>query len=101
MTEMKHTPLPFTSAYEGSGDYVIYADGKEIACVMQPNGGSGFLGGGPADENDANARFIVTACNSHYDLLKALKACEPFADNNGLVFGVDIRAAIAKAEGRT
>lgn len=52
-----------SSAYEGSGDYALWVEGIEIATVMQPLGGSGFLGGGPADENQANAALLVDGRN--------------------------------------
>lgn len=62
------------------------------------------------DVQQANARFVVTACNSHYEQLDKLKYASQFLDN--LIEGrgtitkreaqdckADIDAAIAKAEG--
>lgn len=51
-------------------------------------------------EDEANARFIVLACNSHYDLLQALRAVLPWAEDDKPEqpeFAA-ARAAIAKAE---
>lgn len=57
--------------------------------------------------SEAHARFIVTACNAHHDLLAALKNALVELEVNGDSIGavVDVlesegRAAIAKAEGR-
>lgn len=100
---IKHTPGPWKYYYEGSGDYLILAgdDEKEIASVLQPKGGSGFLGGGPAEENEANAKFIVLACNSHYELLEACKAALPMIKRSVAPMTYSkVSAAIAKAEGR-
>jgi hypothetical protein len=53
---------------------------------------------GPPSEYSANARFIVTACNAHDDLVKALNAAldDPHSDiSSGLA--QTIVAALAKA----
>lgn len=55
-------------------------------------------------ENEANAAFIVRACNTHEDLVKACKATiahrgKDFLDNTIEPYAGLVRA-IAKAEGR-
>jgi len=58
----------------------------------------------PEDEWQANARFIVTACNCHADLLEALKWAIDWADGLVEVFGPQpawvpkAQQAIRKAE---
>lgn len=49
-------------------------------------------------EEFANAEFIVRACNSHYELLEALKDARYALYGNGPA-NPKIDAAIAKAEG--
>jgi hypothetical protein len=55
-------------------------------------------------QGKANAAFIVTACNLHYELLEALKDCAKYlmqdtVSAQGQVWGRAI-TAIAKAEGK-
>lgn len=95
--EVKHTPLPW-KAEEGAarGAWIMGADEcwSALAC-------------GDDDRTAiANTGFIVRACNSHYDLLVALKDCRNamYADNPAdgwaeIISAAD--AAIAKAEGRS
>jgi hypothetical protein len=52
-------------------------------------------------QSEANAEYIVTACNAYPDLLAALKSCVDECERL-CVGNVDLmRAAIAKAEGTT
>ena len=74
MTEAKHTPGPwkkadigrnasyFTTGKQGSPVIWSVTDGKNRICVLSA-----------LDEAEANAAFIVRACNSHYEMLEALK----------------------------
>lgn len=63
-TQQKHTPTPYyakpTAGHETHGQTAIYSeqDGKTIAIVY---------------DGEANAQFIVTACNSHSALVEALE----------------------------
>ena len=79
MPESKHAPTPFSSEY-----FIMDANGKKIGFANDPDIQS----------------FIVRACNSHYDLLTA---CQKVVNNWGDLHDKDLmqlRAAIAKAEGR-
>jgi hypothetical protein len=60
---MNHTPGPWTISERRIGsEYVITAPGAIIGRIC----------------NEANARFVVQACNSHEELLDALKTlCAP------------------------
>ena len=69
MSEIKHSPLPYSMAYEGSGDFQLYdAERNEIAYASGPD--SRFMGGQISEET---ASFIVRACNNHYKLVEALE----------------------------
>ena len=60
MTIHTHTPTPWEVIWKTSvgNKEVVVAD---LDCL--PNN----------DENEANAAFIVRACNAHYDLVEALE----------------------------
>ena len=63
---IEHTPVPWEVI--GRGIYQIdEIGGREVLH------GSGIKGRDNKEEVEANARFIVTACNCHADLLEALK----------------------------
>lgn len=70
MSETKHTPGPWVTDERHNYPCDIYANsenGEEliaIACDLDDGG---------AMTDEANARFIVRACNSHEELLAALK----------------------------
>lgn len=55
-----HTPTPFKQGY--NDNQVIWADYKRVATLECSN-----------KDWKANAKFIVKACNSHYELLEACK----------------------------
>ena len=64
--KQKHTPLPWKVAL--LGELIVGPSERVIAaCAFLADGV-----GGP-DEITANAKFIVRACNSHYQLVEALK----------------------------
>ncbi len=70
MTDTPHTPLPWKGTDSRTG---IFSAGE-------PLGKNKIIGicavdavSRPLSENIANADFILTACNSHYDLLEALE----------------------------
>jgi len=59
-----------------------------------------------AGERDANAEFIVRACNAHDALVRALKDLKEDLENNGEIFKTDqkridiIQYALRLAEGK-
>ena len=60
---MKHTKLP----WETNGSCLIKGENREMVSCFS-------IGGGSVDvDGKANAAFIVKACNSHYQLLEAIK----------------------------
>lgn len=117
MSEQKHTPLPWNRPpaiddetgealpYPGleirgpeyvQPGYENHGYVSDVVCVL------GFSG---HHNHQANAEFITRACNSHYELLSALRDLVQ-ADTEQSDVGLQIlaiekaRAAIAKAEGR-
>lgn len=104
MTKTKHTPLPWFIM-----DYMDYEETKQVA--ISDETATRYIA--VLDDNDetdeANAAFIVRACNNHYELLEALEnAANVLA---GIATGdlktidrdspalLKARTAIAKAEG--
>ena len=67
MTERKHSELPWTVITDGETLKIKWFNGGSIANAMFTNLNRERL---PAE---ANAAFIVTACNAHYDLVEALE----------------------------
>ena len=105
--EVKHTPGPWyyrKTKIDGITNYDVMAeDGEEdpwfIAMVMKS--------ANPDLSGKENAAFIVRACNSHYEMLEALRELYldlVANDQDGLIEHVEpmrkARDAIAKAEGR-
>jgi hypothetical protein len=95
---MKHTPLPwhFQDEYIRADSENMDDSGNIVADVYVK----------PSSTHDdimqANAAFIVRACNSHYEMLAALKGMLSIADRYTGVCLKEIdnaRAAIAKAKG--
>jgi len=113
----EHTPLPWSVG--GNLPYVVAVTAPEYRgripettiCRGQHTGGQNWPYLDPM-EYRANAAFIVKACNSHYELLEALKdikvaayraiSMEVYVDamHDALdkIFS-DAQAAISKAEG--
>jgi hypothetical protein len=93
----KHAPGPWDVEYFDYGEEIWFG-GEGCGtwyvgpCVL------GGAGNDPEEKAimDATARLIAAAP----ELLAACKACETFADSDGMVNGINVRAAIAKAEGR-
>ena len=57
----QHTPGPWKSFYEGSGDYLVLgADGSEVASLSRPDAHMMHTGPG-SGINEANARLIAAA----------------------------------------
>lgn len=76
--EVKHTPLPWNAHSNNNDDYIdIDSSGTRITSIP-------LVSVLDNEESEANAAFIVKACNSHYTLLEALKEMvneyEIFAD---------------------
>jgi hypothetical protein len=91
--EETHTPLPWSlsqgfdlRSFGGSAP-AIYVAGSEPGSIGIKLA-TPFIEGAWADDPEAaaNAAFIVRACNSHYDLLEALR---PFSDALGSIADKD------------
>ena len=81
MSESKHTPLPWIAdcrlgvfaIYPESESHNCLSNLKDSAVVYQMGRGAESSPGCYrylTEEQDANAAFIVEACNSHYELLR-------------------------------
>jgi len=129
MTDIKHTPLPWVVSGEDESDGLPFigietpfrGEDTKIISHVQPNNDEGeFLQ--LCDEDQANAAFIVRACNAYYEneaikveLLEALEAVQSQVDCFHTILvnakGRDdnketkaailqtVRAAIARAKG--
>jgi hypothetical protein len=76
-TEARHTPSPWyinAGSKNGRRDHQVYSDKDNRTIVAQIIHRDGLS----ADEVDANARFIVTACNSHASLVSACELADNF-----------------------
>jgi len=71
MSEQKHTPTPWDSGHDGEIDF-IYTDvgSNKTICEMLYMEEWDEVGIG---ESQANAEFIVQACNAHDQLIEALE----------------------------
>ncbi len=99
---MKHTDLPWTTDEETGNETILGANGILVAdCCINV-----FKPHRTTAENQANAIFIVRACNCHEELLEAAKELLRSFDDVGICcHGVlkteKLAAAIAKVgEGR-
>lgn len=70
MTQDKHSPLPWKTTNGYYGPIIDCPDGQERVCTVD--------GARSPDEKEANAAFIVRACNNHYQLVEALKYARRF-----------------------
>lgn len=107
MSEMKHTPGPWSSnPFSMTG--AVWAENEFIASVYPnaPKGWDGLSAYHRSDEMKANAQLIAAAP----DLLAALKEVSDWINNWSPDFIMDeewpdtdekLRAAIARAEGRS
>lgn len=95
MTEQKHTPLPWV-VNEMDDTFIETTSGKGI-CEIPSNGCYDY------SELDHNAKFIVRACNSHYDLVEALEMIVDYLDSDLTTAECYIlektKQALAKAKG--
>ena len=88
---MSHTPTPWD---RDEGDFTIYSleDSSEIASMTSDD----------AVLDDANAAFIVRACNSFDDLVAALARCEAMVSTDQGPPNWDwIRSVLKNARGET
>ena len=92
----KHTPLPWHKSKDNSGIFIA-GNGGRIAEVFYGQ----KITTKHQTEQEANAAFIVKCCNSHYELLAALKELSSHATKLNLQHQRydKAREAIAKAEG--
>ena len=116
MADTQHTPVPWSIKCqedldpEGNG-YIWAIKGKRLSEEKNLNGGWKHYVQNPAVANsEANAEFIIRACNSHDALLEALEAVvndiESYCDDWNSDSPTDVtvvlpklRTAIAKAQG--
>ena len=118
-TETKYTPTPWH--FEKHKKYAVYETGGpggsrervdyEYNLIVREDGNDPYLRTPIAEvtistEADANASFIVTACNSHDELVafiqELLSECETVAKTDHLcldhnTFATKARAALKKA----
>lgn len=107
----QHTRTPWRTDPDYCND-IQTSDGKlTIASIWHEEGGPWLP---PLEEAEANAAFIVRACNAHDDMLSALRDVAeylgdepvapsyPSAHHAATVALIrSVRAAIARAEGRS
>jgi hypothetical protein len=71
MSQQKHTPTPWKAKKREYGIMIFSSDGSVGIAGMVTQ--SHEYGKDYPEEAQANAEFIVDACNSHDDFLKALE----------------------------
>ena len=101
-----HTPLPWKVLHPGQPHVAVVTekwDSADGTLICYPGRHTGAVDG----EVQANAEFIVRACNAHEELLEALRgeigvaSVPDCTDSNcGTCSRCRSKAAIAKAEGR-
>lgn len=99
MSDATHTPLPWAVSSLPSAWATEIARGDPRGPIILFPSAAASLSVG---ERQANAAFVVRACNAHYDLLAA---CKAMVRTGKAPADIDaaydlMRAAIAKAEGR-
>ena len=103
----KHTPTPYSRTAFG-----VWSGAVMVADCRHDNGKSVYRPRSE-DESVANAEFIVTACNTHADLVNALElAADDFAfileeidGDRDMIAGLEsrlasIKKALAKVKGQ-
>jgi hypothetical protein len=99
----QHTNIPWRTHPHAHAHVISVSSGRSVANC----GGytSNIKGEKAYEENEANADFVILACNAHYELLAALRDLLSIAEMEGVVGDNTTlpaaRAAIAKAEGRS
>lgn len=99
---MEHTPTPWrvTCAYPDETDNVKV---KTNGCIAIKSGvrAIGLFGHESRDEANANAAFIVRACNCHDELVATLKLCQEMLEMHGETYlWRKVSDILAKAEGK-
>ncbi len=69
-TQQTHTPLPYSISNIPGDGYIMARNGFDRVAVAIVKGFPRIKD----DEWEANRKFIVRACNSHYELLAAHRA---------------------------
>lgn len=77
--QAKHTPGPWHVG-QGNGEGCIFADGDGVRMRLEEHGTALYpiakcAMGWNKEEDEANAAFIVKACNAHDTLMSALADC--------------------------
>ena len=93
MTERKWTPGPWVADTTDPSDVVIWCANEEFVANV---GGGRVQPASVAFDADAHNAHLIAAAP---DLYEALEACKVFCDSDGMVNGVNVRAALAKARG--
>ena len=101
--KVKHTPLPWRVETKA----ITHPDIGDVAVVYMINNADESV-----YEQEANAKFIVRACNSHYELLEACKEAYELVKNEceahdkgdisrgDFTLLEELEDVIAKAEGK-
>ena len=91
---MTHTPTPWTVSENDATK--IYGNRNDQPYSYMVADTYGYK-----DEREANAAFIVRACNNHNQLVNLLELCEPFIrDSKGAhIIHADLMIALAAARG--
>jgi hypothetical protein len=94
---MSHTPTPWQLIERSCGGFKLAdADGEFISFLCS----SRYPDNRPDEEAEANAAFIVTACNAHTALVKALRDLESVISQGCIPDEAirNARAALAKVK---
>jgi len=98
----EHTAIPFR-VKKASFGYMITSDERTVAQVFYPQGIHSFAEADKREE--ADARFIVTACNNFEEMVKALKHAQIVLLQTGDIEDyttktlTDIAVVLSKLEG--
>lgn len=76
--EVKHTPTPWFAQRQGSS--TVYIESRIRPGTLQEVAACGPTEAG-SEQQDANAEFIVRACNAHEQLVAALRDLEVAANS--------------------
>lgn len=94
----EHTPTPWKTGHRGDNTLAIYGRSNKTPISVFHDEGGEFPEYFDKKRKDANAEFIVRACNVHDDLVAALEGVIRIADRKTVEFDA-AHAALAKAKG--